>query len=97
MTVTQTGEFKMLINGLLVGGNDCPFPVVNPATGLPVSGACPHASQDQVEEAVVGSQSAFELWSCKTLDELKAAFSGFPAEVRTLVSAIKDEMKDALS
>lgn len=43
------------------------------------------------------AQATAELRSCKTLDELKAAFSGFPAEVRTLVSAIKDEMKDALS
>ena len=38
-----------------------------------------------------------ELRSCKTLDDLKAAFSSFPAEVRTLVGSIKDEMKEALS
>lgn len=42
-------------------------------------------------------QATAELRSCKTLDDLKASFSSFPAEVRTLVSSIKDEMKDQLS
>ena len=43
------------------------------------------------------AQATAELRSCKTLDDLKAAFGSFPAEVRTLVSNIKDEMKEALS
>ena len=43
------------------------------------------------------AQATAELRSCKTLDDLKAAFGSFPAEVRTLVSGIKDEMKDQLS
>ena len=42
------------------------------------------------------AQATAELRSCKTLDDLKAAFSSFPSEVRTLVGAIKDEMKEAL-
>lgn len=43
------------------------------------------------------AQATAELRSCKTLDDLKASFSSFPAEVRTLVGAIKDEMKEQLS
>lgn len=43
------------------------------------------------------AQATAELRSCKTLDDLKAAFGSFPVEVRTLVSNIKDEMKEALS
>lgn len=43
------------------------------------------------------AQATAELRSCKTLDDLKAAFGSFPAEVRTLVSNIKDEMKEQLS
>lgn len=43
------------------------------------------------------TQATAELRSCKTLDELKAAFSSFPAEIRTLVGSIKDEMKEQLS
>ena len=43
------------------------------------------------------AQATAELRSCKTLDDLKAAFSSFPAEVRTLVGSIKDEMKEQLS
>lgn len=42
------------------------------------------------------AQATAELRSCKTLDDLKAAFSSFPAEVRTLVGSVKDEMKEAL-
>jgi hypothetical protein len=43
------------------------------------------------------AQATAELRSCKTLDDLKAAFSSFPADVRTLVGSIKDEMKEQLS
>jgi acyl-CoA reductase-like NAD-dependent aldehyde dehydrogenase len=73
MTVTETEnkEFKMLINGRLVPGFGRPFAVLDPATGEPITAECPHASEQQVNEAAEGSHAALKLWSNLPLDERK--------------------------
>lgn len=83
----------MLVNGLLVGGKSYPFPVINPATGLPVTDACPHATAAQVDDAVTGSHSAFELWSRLSLDERKAFFP----KARAALKGHADMLADLLS
>lgn len=42
------------------------------------------------------AQAEGELRSCKSLGELKEVYGSFPADVRTLMVAVKDEMKEKL-
>lgn len=60
-------DFKMLINGRLVGGASA-FEVINPATEKPIA-QCPKADTAMLEEAVAAAKAAFPAWSARSYDE----------------------------
>ena len=60
-------NFKLLINGRLVDGDDR-MAVVNPATEQAICD-CPRASEAQFREAVAAAKAAFPGWSATPLDE----------------------------
>ena len=68
----MTQKYKLLISGELVPGKLAPFTVIDPSTALPVTVEAPHASEEQVNEAVQSAFTAFRSeWSIKSLDERK--------------------------
>lgn len=64
-------EFKLLINGSLVDGDD-ELEVINPATEE-VLALCPRASIAQLNEAVAAAKAAFPAWAAKPLVERRAS------------------------
>lgn len=62
-------EYKMLINGELVPG-DQTMDVLNPATEA-VLASCPRASETQLNAAVAAAKAAFPAWSATAIDERK--------------------------
>ena len=58
----QNHEWKLLIGGELVDGDDGTSPIVNPATEE-VVGEAPEASVDQALDAARAAQEAFPAWS----------------------------------
>lgn len=71
MTVVRHANIKMLINGQMVVGRNPGFTVIDPASNTAITTDCPHASAQQVDEAVNAAQTAFQLWSFFTLDQRK--------------------------
>lgn len=63
-------DYKMLIDGQLVSASEA-LDVVNPATGKPFA-ACPRASQEDLESAVMAAQEAFRSWKKTPIDERRA-------------------------
>lgn len=63
-------EFKLLINGRLVDGDD-ELEVINPATEQ-VFARCARASAAQLDEAVAAAKAAFPPWAAKPLAERRA-------------------------
>ena len=66
-------NFRFLINGELVPGDEEPFPVTDPSTGE-VFANCPQASSDQVEAAVQAAHQALSAWSATSIEERKKYF-----------------------
>ena len=64
-------KMNLLINGKLVEGTNHPFPVINPATGEPACSTAPHASEQQVNQAVNAAHDAFKSWSSMSLTTRK--------------------------
>jgi len=64
-------EFKHLINGKVVAGAGS-FGVINPSTGK-VFAQAPHASKEQVDEAIAAAKNAFPTWRSLSITERKAA------------------------
>jgi len=64
-------EFKHLINGKLVAGAGS-YGVINPSTGK-VFAQAPHASKEQVDEAVLAAKNAFPSWRSLDIAERVAA------------------------
>ncbi len=62
-------EYKMLINGELVAG-DQSMDVLNPATETLLA-SCPRASENQLNAAVAAAKAAFPAWSATPIDERK--------------------------
>ena len=83
----MANDFKLLINGQLVAGENSPFPVIDPSSGDPITATAPHASEAQVNEAVTAAHAAFQKWSVASLDERKECF-------RAASSALKLHAKD---
>ena len=64
-------DYKLLINGRLVGGEG-ELEVINPATEQ-VLAHCARGSAAQINEAVAAAKGAFPAWSAKPLAERRAA------------------------
>lgn len=62
-------EFKLLINGELVDGDNT-MPVVNPATEEVISD-CPRASEAQLNDAVAAAKAAFPAWAATPIEQRK--------------------------
>lgn len=62
-------EFKLLINGELVDGDNT-MPVVNPATEEVISD-CPRASEAQLNDAVAAANAAFPAWAATPIEQRK--------------------------
>lgn len=60
-------EFKHLINGKMVAGA-ATYGVINPATGK-VFAQAPHASKDQVDEAIAAAKNAFPAWKSLPIEK----------------------------
>ena len=71
MTIRE--NFRFLINGKLVVGDNDPFPVTDPSTGE-VFASCPEASSDQVESAVQAAHQALSAWSATVMADRKKYF-----------------------
>ncbi|UII68959.1 aldehyde dehydrogenase family protein [Pseudomonas sp. HN11] len=54
-------NYKMLINGVQVAGDQGQFDVINPATGAAFA-RCPAGSLGQLDQAVDAAQQAFKTW-----------------------------------
>jgi len=63
--------YKHLINGKLVAGADV-YQVINPSTGKFFASA-PHASREQVDEAVSAAKTAFQSWKSMHISERATA------------------------
>ncbi len=68
-------DFKLLINGRLVEGDD-ELAVINPATEQ-VLARCARASPAQLDEAVAAAKAAFPSWAALPLSERRAAILRF--------------------
>ncbi|MEM5518318.1 aldehyde dehydrogenase family protein [Henriciella sp. AS95] len=64
-------DYKMLIDGELVGANDT-IDVVNPATEEAFA-TCPRASSDDLEAAVSAAKRAFSSWKKTPIEERRSA------------------------
>ncbi len=58
-------NYKMLINGAQVAGEQGQFDVINPATGAAFA-QCPAGSLRQLDQAVEAAQAAFKSWRHST-------------------------------
>jgi len=65
MVKTRITQDKMLIGGEFVAGESTPLDIHNPATGE-VLLKLPEAAVEQVKQAVVAADKAFEAWSQTT-------------------------------
>jgi len=72
MSISDSSEFQLLINGCLVAGGGIPFPVINPSNGQRFAD-CPQASPEQVEAAVMAASNAFKTWS-SSLEHRRSCF-----------------------
>lgn len=83
-------EYKMLINGELVGAPET-LSVTNPATGKIIA-EVPQITPEQVELALAGAQQGFNIWSKTSLAERSKIIIAY-AEI---LEAHKDEIIDIL-
>lgn len=63
-------EYSLIINGARVAGEQGSFEVLNPATEEVVA-QCPHASVEQLDQAVAAAQACYESWQYSSHAERK--------------------------
>ncbi|MGZ0716246.1 aldehyde dehydrogenase family protein [Pseudomonas palleroniana] len=87
-------QYKMLINGVSVAGENGQFDVINPATGAAFA-YCPAGSLSQLDEAVAAAQAAFKTWRHSThgqrCEHLKAIADGIEQDADALARLIVQE------
>jgi acyl-CoA reductase-like NAD-dependent aldehyde dehydrogenase len=76
----MNSQYKLLINGQHVEGNNKPFDVINPATLNKVA-SCANSTMEQLEEAVIVANKAFKSWQHVSHDERKAALHKIADEI----------------
>jgi len=82
----MTNEFKMLINGALVGGSS-KAPVINPATGESFADR-PVASREQLDEAVAAAKAAQVGWAAASAAERKEVLHAIASRIEENTDAI---------
>jgi acyl-CoA reductase-like NAD-dependent aldehyde dehydrogenase len=94
-------EFSLLISGELLPGKNEPFAVIDPSTALPVTVEAPHASQEQVNQAVESAFEAFKEWSTKSLQQrqsfLSKAVESLKPHIREISTVLSQEQGKPLA
>eukprot|EP00929_Paragymnodinium_shiwhaense_P063061 TRINITY_DN31529_c0_g2_i5.p1 TRINITY_DN31529_c0_g2~~TRINITY_DN31529_c0_g2_i5.p1 ORF type:complete len:441 (-),score=79.07 TRINITY_DN31529_c0_g2_i5:105-1427(-) len=83
-----TQEFKMLINGELVGAEKTQG-VINPATGE-VFAQCPRCSTAQVDSAVAAAKAAFRTWRTMPQAERRKCTDKASAKVKAAMPRLRE-------
>jgi len=75
----QTKIYHMVIGGE-TGGAGSHFEVKNPSTGA-IVGLAPQATTQDLDRAVAAANDAFQTWSLKSDEDLKAACEAVTAKI----------------
>ena len=90
MTTTEAPTLEhapLLLNGESVTGDAGTMPVISPATETEI-GTYACASDDQIEQAIAGAQSAFKEWSKETAWKRESIIRAATAHARTKADEI---------
>jgi succinate-semialdehyde dehydrogenase / glutarate-semialdehyde dehydrogenase len=100
MATTVPLDYRMLIDGELVGSDGGTFAVTNPATGEEIA-TVPNATMDDLRRAIDSADRALVSWRQTTAGErakiLRAAAAGIRAEVDHIGGVMTDEQGKPLA